>query len=40
LVGGICLIIGLLTRFVAAALAIEMLVALLFVHLSKGVCSR
>ncbi len=36
LVGGVCLIIGLFTRFVAAALAIEMLVALLFVHLPKG----
>jgi putative oxidoreductase len=36
LVGGVCLIIGLFTRFVAAALAIEMLVALLFVHLAKG----
>jgi putative oxidoreductase len=36
LVGGICMIIGLFTRFVAAALAIEMLVALLFVHLPKG----
>ena len=35
-VGGICLIIGLFTRFFAAALAIEMLVALLTVHLSKG----
>ena len=35
-VGGFCLIIGLFTRFFAAALAIEMLVALLFVHLSKG----
>ena len=35
-VGGICLIIGLFTRFIAAALAIEMLVALLFVHLPKG----
>jgi putative oxidoreductase len=35
-VGGVCLIIGLFTRFFAAALAIEMLVALLFVHLSKG----
>lgn len=36
LVGGICLIIGLFTRFFAAALAIEMLIALLFHHLSKG----
>ena len=36
LVGGICLIIGLFTRFFAAALASEMLVALLIVHLSKG----
>jgi putative oxidoreductase len=36
LVGGVCLIIGLFTRFFAAALAIEMLVALLFVHLAKG----
>jgi putative oxidoreductase len=36
LVGGICLIIGLFTRFFAAALAIEMLIALLVVHLPKG----
>jgi len=36
LVGGICLIIGLFTRFFAAALAIEMLIALLLVHLPKG----
>jgi len=35
-VGGVCLIIGLFTRFFAAALAIEMLVALIAVHLSKG----
>jgi putative oxidoreductase len=35
-VGGICLIAGLFTRFFAAALAIEMLIALLFVHLPKG----
>jgi putative oxidoreductase len=35
-VGGVCLIIGLLTRFVAAALAVEMLVALLLVHLPRG----
>ena len=36
LVGGVCLIIGLFTRFVGAVLAIEMLVALLAVHLAKG----
>jgi putative oxidoreductase len=36
LVGGVCLIIGLFTRFVGAVLAIEMLIALLFVHLAKG----
>ena len=30
------MIIGLFTRFFAAALAIEMLIALLFVHLPKG----
>jgi len=35
-VGGACLIIGLFTRFFAAALAIEMGIALLFVHLPKG----
>ena len=35
-VGGTCLILGLFTRFVAAVLAIEMLIALLFVHLPKG----
>src|SRR5215831_3208020 len=35
-VGGACLILGLFTRFFAAALAIEMLVALLAVHLAKG----
>jgi putative oxidoreductase len=35
-VGGVCLIIGLFTRGFAAALAIEMLIALLFVHLPKG----
>jgi putative oxidoreductase len=35
-VGGICLIIGLFTRFFAAALAIEMLIALLAVHLARG----
>jgi len=36
LVGGICLIVGLFTRFFAAALAIEMLIALLAVHFAKG----
>ena len=35
-VGGACLIIGLFTRPFAAALAIEMAIALLFVHLPKG----
>lgn len=34
--GDVALIIGLFTRFFAAALAIEMGIALLFVHLSKG----
>jgi len=34
--GGICLIVGLFTRFFAAALAIEMLVALIVVHMPKG----
>lgn len=33
---GACLVAGLFTRFVAAVLAIEMLIALLFVHLPKG----
>ena len=36
LVGGVCLIIGLFTRFAGAVLAIEMLIALIFVHLPKG----
>jgi|SRR5580704_4469936 putative oxidoreductase len=36
LIGGACLVIGLFTRFFAAALAIEMLIALLAVHLPKG----
>jgi putative oxidoreductase len=35
-VGAACLIIGLFTRFFAAALAIEMLIAFLVVHLPKG----
>ena len=36
LVGGVCLIIGLFTRFFAAALAVEIGIALLVAHLSKG----
>lgn len=36
LFGGVCLIVGLFTRFVAAVLAIEMLIALLVVHLPRG----
>ena len=36
LVGGVCLIIGLFTRFFAAALAVEMGIAFLFAHLPKG----
>ena len=35
-VGAACLIIGLFTRFFAAALAIEMGIAFLVVHMSKG----
>jgi putative oxidoreductase len=35
-VGGVCLIIGLFTRFFAAALAIEMLIGMFAVHWSKG----
>ncbi len=35
-VGGICIIIGLFTRFFAAALAIELLIGLLAVHLKAG----
>jgi putative oxidoreductase len=35
-VGGVCLIIGLFTRFFAAALAVEMGIALIFAHLPKG----
>jgi putative oxidoreductase len=34
--GAICIILGLFTRVVAAALAIEMLIALLFVHAPHG----
>ena len=36
LVGGVCLVIGLFTRFFAAALAIEMAIAFLAVHMAKG----
>ena len=35
-VGAACIIIGLFTRFFAAALAIEMAIGLLAVHLAKG----
>jgi putative oxidoreductase len=35
-VGAVCLIIGLFTRFFAAALAIEMAIAFALVHLPKG----
>src|SRR5665213_3640053 len=35
-VGGVCIVIGLFTRVFAAALAIEMLIALFFVHYPKG----
>lgn len=35
-VGGICIILGLFTRFFAAALAIELGIAFLVVHLAKG----
>lgn len=35
-VGGVALVIGLFTRFFAAALAIEMAIALITVHLPKG----
>jgi putative oxidoreductase len=35
-VGALCLIVGLFTRFFAAALAIEMAIAFLVVHMSKG----
>jgi putative oxidoreductase len=35
-VGAACIVVGLLTRFFAAALAIEMLIAVLTVHLAKG----
>jgi putative oxidoreductase len=34
--GALCIVVGLFTRFFAAALAIEMLIALLAVHWAKG----
>jgi putative oxidoreductase len=36
LIGGVCLIIGLFTRFWAAALAVEIGIALIVAHLPKG----
>ena len=35
-VGAVCIIVGLFTRFFAAAIAIELGLAFLFVHMSKG----
>jgi len=35
-IGALCVLLGLFTRFFAAALAIEMLIAILTVHLAKG----
>lgn len=35
-VGGLCILIGLFTRFFAAGLAIELGIAFLVVHMSKG----
>jgi len=35
-IGALCILAGLFTRFFAAALAIEMLIALFAVHLAKG----
>ncbi len=35
-VGAVCIILGVFTRFFAAAIAIEMGMALLFVHAAKG----
>jgi len=35
-IGAICIIIGLFTRFFAAALAVEMLIALLAAHITGG----
>ena len=35
-IGALCLLVGLFTRFFAAALAIEMLIAFMTVHFAKG----
>jgi putative oxidoreductase len=35
-IGALCLVVGLFTRFFAAALAVEMGIAFLFVHLARG----
>ena len=37
MVGGICLIIGLFTRFFAAAIAIEILIAMFAAHWVEGI---
>lgn len=37
LIGGILIVLGLATRVVAAALAVDMLVAMVLVHLSSGI---
>ena len=37
LVGGVLIVLGLATRLVAAALAVDMLVAMVLVHLSSGI---
>jgi len=38
-VGAVCIILGLFTRFVAAALAIELLIAMMTAHWTKGFSS-
>jgi putative oxidoreductase len=35
-IGAVCLIVGLFTRFFAAALAVEIAIAMIVVHLAKG----
>ena len=40
IVGGAALVIGLFTRFFAAALAIELLIAMFAAHWAKGFCGR